>query len=344
MAVINQQPDINRLLKVLKREPVDSPVLFEFIIDDKFLRKFSTSCSDAPERSPEYFRMLISAFKNLGYDYVHFPSWQSNFLEFPKNDFETKESRSLNCGNLITDENTMEAYPWPDPQDGDYSILQNMVPYLPDGMKILVSGPGGILENAIDIGGFENLCMKYMMDPAFTCEFFNRIGSRLLEYYRIISSFESVAVVIYNDDWGFKTQTMFPPDMMQEYVFPWVRKIVDVIHSNNKPAILHSCGNLKNVMDEIITELKFDGKHSFEDNITPVEEAYDLWGEKIAIMGGIDLDFLARKSPEEIRKRTTAMISKTAEKGGFALGSGNSIPAYIPEENFLALIGSIYNY
>jgi hypothetical protein len=31
----------------------------------------------------------------------------------------------------------------------------------------------------------------------------------------------------------------------------------------------------------------------------------------------------------------------TFDKGGFALGSGNSIPEYIPLQNFLALISAV---
>ena len=115
-----------------------------------------------------------------------------------------------------------------------------------------------------------------------------------------------------NDDWGFKTQTMFPPEMMEEYVFPYTRKIVEVIHANGKPAILHSCGNVKDLMDVIIDDLKLDGKHSFEDGIYPVEDAWDWWSDRIAIMGGIDMDFLARKPPEEVYQRSLRLLEKTS--------------------------------
>jgi uroporphyrinogen decarboxylase len=131
---------------------------------------------------------------------------------------------------------------------------------------------------------------------------------------------------------------MFPPKMIKKYVFPYTRKIVEVIHGQGKPAILHSCGNLRDIMDLIIDDLKLDGKHSFEDEIYPVEEAYDWWHHRIAIMGGIDMDFLARKSPEEVYKRAIRLLEKTFDTGGFALGSGNSISSYIPTDNYLAML------
>jgi len=155
---------------------------------------------------------------------------------------------------------------------------------------------------------------------------------------------ESVGACVVKDDWGFKTQTMFPPEMMEEYVFPYTKKIVEVIRSNGKPAILHSCGNLKNIMDVIIDDLKLDGKHSFEDGICPVEDAWDCWSDRIAIMGGIAMDFLAHRKPEEIYNRSLRLLEKTSETGGFALGSGNSIPDFIPRENYLAMLRAAVDF
>jgi len=98
---------------------------------------------------------------------------------------------------------------------------------------------------------------------------------------------------------------------------------------------------LDKVMDDVINEMKYDGKHSFEDQIIPVEQAYSKWGNQIAILGGIDLDFIARSSPDRIKKRASSMIEKSKFFGGYALGSGNSIPDYVPLENFLAILVSI---
>jgi uroporphyrinogen decarboxylase len=89
-------------------------------------------------------------------------------------------------------------------------------------------------------------------------------------------------------------------------------------------------------MDDIIDDMHYDAKHSFEDNIVAVEKAYELWGDRIAILGGIDLDFLCTKSLNEIRKRAENLIAITDNKG-YALGSGNSIPPYVPDENFHAM-------
>ena len=113
--------------------------------------------------------------------------------------------------------------------------------------------------------------------------------------------------------------------------------MVEAIHKNRKFAILHSCGNLEAVMDNVVHDLKYDGKHSYEDTIIPVEDFWQQWHSKIAVLGGIDVDFLTRSTPEYITKRCTKMLETTG-LNSYALGSGNSITGYVPLENYLAMI------
>jgi len=69
-----------------------------------------------------------------------------------------------------------------------------------------------------------------------------------------------VGAVIGNDDWGFKSQTMLSPDDMRKFVFPWHRQIVAAAHAAGRPAILHSCGNLDEVLTDIIVDMQYDGE------------------------------------------------------------------------------------
>ena len=242
---------------------------------------------------------------------------------------------------MITNRESYDKYFWPDPEKGDNDIYFDLREYLPEKMKLVASSNGGLLENVIDLVGFENLSLMYMLDENLTTDIFNSVGSRLLRFYEIVAPIETIGACIVNDDWGFKNQTMFPPDMMKRWIFPWHKRIVEVIHKAGKPAILHSCGQLKNVKDIVIDDIKYDAKHSFEDHIFPVEEAFDTWGERIAILGGIDMDFLARSTPDKISRRSEAMLREGLSRGGYALGSGNSIPEYIPDKNYLAMISTV---
>ena len=84
--------------------------------------------------------------------------------------------------------------------------------------------------------------------------------------------------------------------------------------------------------------MKYDAKHSYEDSIQPVESAYAQYHDRIAILGGIDMDFVCRSSPEDVYGRSRRMLGLAAHSGGYALGTGNSVPEYVPDENYFAMI------
>lgn len=332
------EPDFNQLLKVLRRERPDRPTLFEFFLNPTLEQHLAAEEITDWTDILEINRNKIKAFRQAGYDY--FTILGSDF-GFPGPERHRRKSISQNEGSVIWDWESFAGYHWPNPDDFDYSRLQKQAEFLPEGMKFIVYGPGGVLENVVGLVGYDQLCYMLYEDPELVQEIFDEVGSRLVRYYEICTPYESVGALISNDDWGFNQQTMLKPADMRKYVFPWHKKIVETIHNSSKPAILHSCGNLEAVMDEIINGLKYDAKHSYEDKILPVEEAYTRYGSRIAILGGIDLDFICRATPEQVEARCRAMIQKTATTGGYALGSGNSIPDYVPVDNYLAMVRAV---
>jgi len=333
-----RKPCFENLQKVLRCEKPSRPTLFEFFLNDKLneqLAKLNQKEGEAPLSGT---RQIVAAFHRAGYDYAF--DTGSDFT-FSSGEVARKKSYSINDGSVIWDRESFCLYSWPEPEDFDYSRLEEAKEYLPDGMKLLVSSHFGVLENAIKLVGYETLCVMLIDEEELLGEIFEAIGSRILRHYEICVKYDTVGGFICADDWGFNTQTMLSPDDLRKYVFPWYKKIVELAHKHNKFAILHSCGQLKEVMEDIIEDMKFDGKHSFEDKIEPVEEAYEKWGGRIAILGGIDLDFICRGSLEEIRSRAVDMLKRSRERGGYALGTGNSVPDYLPVDHYLELISVV---
>ncbi|OQA01748.1 MAG: methylcobalamin:coenzyme M methyltransferase [Planctomycetes bacterium ADurb.Bin401] len=335
-----RKPDFKNLLRVLDRKKPDRPTLFEFFLNKQLYEKLAGENIVSTNRDWQWNTVcpvLINAFKNAGYDYV---TVQGSTFSFPVPETEHKKTISLNAGNAIHDRDSYKAYQWLDPKDFDYSLVKNAGQILPHGMKLVVCGPGGVLENAISLVGYERLCMMLFDNQVLAGDIFASIGERLVEYYRICAAFDSVGALISNDDWGFKTQTMLSPEDMRKYVIPWHKKIVDTIHSAGKPAILHSCGKLDEVMDDIIN-IGYDAKHSYEDIIEPVESFYKRMSDKIAVVGGIDLNFIINSPLEQIKTRSLEMLKLSENKGAYALGTGNSVPDYVPDENYFAMINVI---
>ena len=332
---MSNKPDFKNILSVLRRECPERPTLFEFFHNYKLYEEVLNTTNLMNKTIFERKLATIQAFEKLGYDYATLRI--SNFA-FDVKEVETKQSISLNDYGTIEDKQTFDKYIWPKPEDGDYKELDLLAKHLPKGMKIILCGPGGVLENVIMLTGFENLCYMKAEQPELVYDIFEQVGTRLAEFYRYAAKHESVGALISNDDWGYKSQTMLSTRDMRKYVFPWHKQIVENIHNAGKPAILHSCGCLDKVMGDIINDMKYDGKHSYEDNIQPVEEAYEQYGKEIAILGGIDVDFICRHTPDEIYKRSKLMLERVNNRGSYALGTGNSVPEYIPNNNFYAMI------
>lgn len=166
-------------------------------------------------------------------------------------------------------------------------------------------------------------------------------GSRKKPGQRL--SADTIGLLCASDDRGFNTQTFLSPEDMRKYIFPWHKKIVEVAHRNGLPCVLHSCGYFGDIIDDVIDDMGFDGRHSYEDNIMPVEQAYEKYSDRIVIMGGIDVNMLTVGRPDDIYARARALIEQTKERGNYMLGSGNSIPEYIPPENYLAMIRAAWD-
>lgn len=334
---IHREPDFNNILQVLRREVPSRPTLFEFFLNDDIYRMVA---GDPPAQQDPLLHLayMAKAYAACGYDFVTY--WDSA-LYFPTAETAAEATISLNSGSCIQNRRQFEEYPWPDPEKLDYSLLERIRPLLPGNMKIMLVTPDGLLETVTRLVGYDNLCLMLYDDPDLVRDIFDKIGAIYLRYYELGMGYDSVGMQMVSDDWGFNTQTMLAPASLREYVFPWTKKMVEVAHSLQKPSVLHSCGQLEAVMEDIIEDMKFDGKHSYEDKILPVESAYLRWGDRIAVLGGLDVDFLARRTPEEITARARGMLELSVQKGGYALGSGNSIPSYIPPDHYFAMTQAI---
>lgn len=332
-----RQPNFNNLLKVLKGQVPERPTLFEFFMDDEIYEYFAGEKFTEDMGIMERSRIIIKAFQNAGYDYatIYGSDFDIMYKYFKKS--SENKTISINEGHYIWDEESFARFEWPEPEEFDYSHLEKLTEYLPQGMKLNICSHCGILEIVIELIGYENLCIMIYDNPELVKKVFDEVGSRYVRYYKICSKYDAVGCLMCNDDWGFNTQTMISPDDMRGFLFPWYVKIVDVVHKFGKPIILHSCGNFKKIMQDLINIMKFDAKHSYQDVIIPVEEFYEKWSDKISVLGGFDVEYLCSSTADEVYKRAKSMLERTSKKGGYAIGTGNSVAKYIPMENYLAM-------
>lgn len=205
-------------------------------------------------------------------------------------------------------------------------------------MKLAVMTPNGLLECLTALVGYVNMCMMLYDEPELIGAIFDKVGKIHLEYFEKAATYDTVGFLICSDDWGFNTQTLLSVEDLRKYVFPWTKKNVEAAHKHGKPAVLHSCGYMMDIMEDIIEDMKFDAKHSYEDNIFSVEDSYRRWGDRITILGGMDMQYLYATPIEKIKERCRKMMKLAKDNGRYALGTGNSMAKFIPYEKYVAII------
>ncbi len=245
---------------------------------------------------------------------------------------------------VIKTRDDFNKYPWDEIPDlffkafyEDFELLRET---MPAGMKA-IGGPGnGVFECVQDIVGYTDLCYISIDDPDLYKDLFSAVGEMMFRIWnRFLKEFGDVYCVCrFGDDMGFKSNTLIPAEDIRNYIVPEYKRIIELVHSYNKPFLLHSCGKIFDVMEDLIDVAKIDAKHSNEDQIAMFKEWVDRYGTKIGNFGGVDTDHLCRKSEDEIRQIVKDVMGYCKGHGGFALGSGNSIPAYIKPEGYLAMI------
>ena len=170
-------PDFDNLELVLRCEVPGRATLFEFFMNQPFYNRLADSHLVAEEIEYEWGSVnpvVISAFANAGYDYA--TCYGSEMVFCPAQEETGKASISLNAGDFITARDSFASFNWPDPETFDYSGLADAERILPEGMKLIVWGPGGVLENVIGLVGFERLCMMLMDNAKLAKDIFDAVG------------------------------------------------------------------------------------------------------------------------------------------------------------------------
>ncbi len=340
-------PDFQALARALRGDEAPARVFnLELFVDEPmraalWARKGTNKPVD-PADPLAVAQRDAALFDALGYDLIriHLPGAEFP-MEIPGR--ESTERRGdqgylvhEHAGPIQTPED-MEAYPWPDIARLDTRPFEWAERHMPGGMKAF-DLTSQFFECACWLMGYESFFLNMLEEPEFVEELLARIARVYHDYTRLLCSFDCVGAVWAADDMGFKTQTMASPDWLRANILPLHKEAARIAHDHGKLYFLHSCGKIDPLMDELIGDVGIDAKHSFEDAVVPVEDAWDRWGGRIGIIGGVDVDFLSRATPEQVRSRVRTILEHCHAGGRYALGSGNSITTYIPLENYLAML------
>ncbi len=325
--------------------------LVEYIVDDVVMKPVVEGMLSRtwvkPGKDRESLRASLDNFiqfwYRMGYDFVRY----EESLPLPEMKIIGADPAPGTSGDrLWADEHRgaimswedFEKYPWPKPEEFDFFPFEYLSRNLPEGMGLISCHGGGVFEHLSWIMSLEGLSVALHEDPELVRATADRLGELMMAFYGHILDLDNLIAVFPGDDMGYKSATLVAPAVLRSYTLPWHARFAAMTHAKKLPYYIHSCGRVDAVMEDLIASVGIDGKHSFEDGIVPVEEFQARYGGRIAVLGGIDINILSGGSPDDVRRKTHALIETCGGRGRYAVGSGNSVPSYVPLENYLVMI------
>ncbi len=244
---------------------------------------------------------------------------------------------------VITTKEEFAEFDWPDPDNLDFSVLDQVAPLLPDGMKISVI-IGKVFTGVWFMMGLETFMLACIDDPELIEMMYDKVVPLQLRAMEAAMAHPSVGMSFHADDLSGKNGPLVSPAHYRKYVFPCYKQMADMAKAADKPMVYHTDGKIDMVIEELLAT-GIDGWHPVEKQAHDINEVKAKYGDRIALLGNIDLQYtLTKGTPEEVDAEVRERIRDLGPGGGYCVSSGNSIPEYVPIDNYAAMLEATYKY
>jgi len=145
-------------------------------------------------------------------------------------------------------------------------------------------------------------------------------------------------------DLGYRNGLFFSPRHYEKQLHPVFKDLCDYFKSRDMPVILHSCGQVKDLIPYFI-----------EEGITclqPLEvkagmdliELKNRYGDEMCFMGGIDVRLMAQEDPAPLEREIREKIQVAKKGGGYIYHSDHSVPKNVSLKQYERVIQLVKKY
>ena len=136
----------------------------------------------------------------------------------------------------------------------------------------------------------------------------------------------------YYEDMGFKNRPFMSPNMYRELIAPAHKRSFYFAHARNIPVTMHSCGFVEPLLPHIV-EAGLDCLQTIEVKAgMDLLRIYKEYGDRLSLMGGIDVRALYSNDRATIDRELEAKIPIVKQNNGYCLHSDHSIPNTVDYE------------
>ena len=245
---------------------------------------------------------------------------------------------------VIRDDASFDNFDWPDPDTAyRYDVVEELGRLLPSGAMAVIN-VGYIFMAPWMLMGLENFCMALATGDPLVDKLIDRVGRTQQRVVENVLQYDCVGAIRMPDDLGHTGGTMVAPKFLRQYIFPWHKRIGELVRAKGLPYLYHSDGRIYDVIDDLI-KCGYHALHPCEPASMDIAELKRKYGGRLCLCGNINLDStLTLGTPADVDAEVKLRIRTIAPGGGYCCGSSNSIPEYVPYQNYLAMIEAIQKY
>ena len=205
--------------------------------------------------------------------------------------------------------------------------------------KYFMFSGGHVFELMHPVCGHEYMLMAMIDDPEWVTDMCDTYSKAMIGMWEILFDREGFpdGFFIY-EDMGYKNSPFMSPDMYKKFIMPSHKLTLDYIHSKNLKMMMHSCGFIEPLLPHMI-EAGIDGLQVIEIKAgMDLLRIYKDFGDKLALMGGIDVRTLYSNDRAVIDKELETKIPVVKDGFAYFLHSDHSIPKTVEYETYCYFI------
>jgi len=235
----------------------------------------------------------------------------------------------------------IKAHGWPDPDVLDFSHFRQEAREHADRAVIGVFTWGAYFIASF-VRGLEGLMTDFALRKDYASHLIGTISEISLEALRtMLESYgEGIDIVYMADDYCSQRGPLFSPEAFREFVMPYLRRFVDLVHKHDKKFLLHCCGAVRPLLG-MIADAGVDMLEPIQTRAAGMDPAglKRDFGEDLCFYGGVDLQqVLCRGTPRQVADEVRRLIDILGEGGGYVLGPGHTyIQVDAPIENIMTM-------
>lgn len=282
---------------------------------ENMIRMLNHEVPDYVPYQPEAFQMIrANAIHERPYGYVTGYDWFGVHWT-SENGLPVPTAGAAHVLDDITQWRDVVKFPDLDNWDWETDARRDCAEQDPDKLTFIIMGTGPF-ERLHALMGFEEALCALVTEPEECGEFFGAVVDFKIKQMKYLKQYYKVDIVHFHDDWGSQRDLFFSPDIWRKLLKPHIKRAVDATHDIGIYFIMHSCGKIDRIADEI-ADLGIDVLDPAQP-INDLQHWKESFGDKVAFMGGIDAQNVVdneKCSEEDIRREVRAKIDLLAPGG-----------------------------